>query len=131
MTLGPTGEPYVDAFPLPNEFFALLLTGRYSLAEAYAFTTRYISWRMVLFGDPLYNPWRGRGSLADSQTVLRNVTSKTSLRGVAPFVFPFNDPIKAQQENQRRRERPWLRPGGSSRNSSGKIKSENNVSMST
>ena len=104
VTLGPTGEPYVDAFPLPNEFFALLLTGRYSLAEAYAFTTRYISWRMVLFGDPLYNPWRGRGSLADSQTVLRNVTSKTSLRGAAPFVFPFNDPIKARQENQLRRE---------------------------
>ena len=36
VTLGPTGEPYVDAFPLPNEFFALLLTGRYTLAEAYA-----------------------------------------------------------------------------------------------
>jgi hypothetical protein len=27
-------------------------------------TSRYISWRMVLFGDPLYNPMKGRPSLS-------------------------------------------------------------------
>ena len=105
VTLGPTGEPYVDAFPLPNEFFALLLTGRYTLAEAYALTTRYVSWRMVLFGDPLYNPWRGRGVLTEEDTVLRHVRSGQGPRNVAPFALPFNDPLKARQEAKRRQER--------------------------
>jgi uncharacterized protein (TIGR03790 family) len=59
-TLGSVGEPYLDAFPEPARFTALLLTGQYSLAEVYYLTSRYISWRMVLFGDPLYNPMRGR-----------------------------------------------------------------------
>lgn len=59
-TLGSVGEPYLDAFPEPARFTTLLLTGRYSLAEVYYLTSRYVSWRMVLFGDPLYNPMRGR-----------------------------------------------------------------------
>ena len=59
-TLGSVGEPYLDAFPEPARFTALLLTGKYSLVEAYYLTSRYVSWRMVLFGDPLYNPMRGR-----------------------------------------------------------------------
>jgi uncharacterized protein (TIGR03790 family) len=104
VTLGPTGEPYVDAFPLPNEFFALLLTGRYTLVEAYALTTRYIGWRMVLFGDPLYNPWRGRGLLTEKDTVLRHSRSRQATHTTAPFALPFNDPIKARQEVKRQRE---------------------------
>lgn len=59
-TLGSVGEPYLDAFPEPARFTALLLTGKYSLAEIYYLTSHYVSWRMVLFGDPLYNPMRGR-----------------------------------------------------------------------
>jgi uncharacterized protein (TIGR03790 family) len=59
-TLGSVGEPYLDAFPEPARFTQLLLTGRYSLVELYYLTSRYVSWRMVLFGDPLYNPMRGR-----------------------------------------------------------------------
>ena len=59
-TLGSVGEPYLDAFPEPARFTTLLLTGKYSLAEVYYLTSRYVSWRMVLFGDPLYNPMRGR-----------------------------------------------------------------------
>jgi uncharacterized protein (TIGR03790 family) len=104
VTLGPTGEPYVDAFPLPNELFAVLLTGRYTLAEAYALTTRYVSWRMVLFGDPLYNPWRGRGLLTEEETVLRHVHSGQGKLSIAPFALPFNDPLKARQEVKRQRE---------------------------
>ena len=104
VTLGPTGEPYVDAFPLPNEFFALLLTGRYTLAEAYALTTRYVSWRMVLFGDPLYNPWRGRGLLTEEDTVLRQMRPGQNKATIAPFALPFNDPLKAQQDVKRQRD---------------------------
>lgn len=103
VTLGPTGEPYVDAFPLPNEFFAVLLTGRYTLVEAYALTTRYVSWRMVLFGDPLYNPWRGRGLLTEEDTVLRQIRSGVNPT-IAPFALPFNDPLKAREAAKRQRE---------------------------
>ncbi|MFB3137030.1 MAG: TIGR03790 family protein [Nitrospirales bacterium] len=39
VTLGPTGEPYLDVFPPPTEFFGLLLTGRYSLIEIYYLST--------------------------------------------------------------------------------------------
>jgi uncharacterized protein (TIGR03790 family) len=70
-TLGSVGEPYLDAFPEPARFTTLLLTGKYSLAEVYFLTSRYVSWRMVLFGDPLYNPMRGRSpSIQHSSTPL-------------------------------------------------------------
>lgn len=55
-TIGAVDEPYLDSFPKPRAFFNLLLSGRYQLAEVYYLTTRYISWRLVLFGDPLYRP---------------------------------------------------------------------------
>ena len=104
VTLGPTGEPYVDAFPLPNEFFALLLTGRYTLAEAYALTTRYVSWRMVLFGDPLYNPWRGRAVLDEKETVLQPMRAGTGMMAISPLVLPFSDPLEARRNATLRRE---------------------------
>lgn len=59
-TLGSVGEPYLDAFPEPARFTTLLLSGEYALVEVYYLTSRTISWRMVLFGDPLYNPLKGR-----------------------------------------------------------------------
>ncbi|NUQ61409.1 MAG: TIGR03790 family protein [Pirellulales bacterium] len=64
-TLGPTYEPYLGAFPLPDDFFSLLLTGRYTLAEVYYRTTPFSSWVMVLVGDPLYNPFKTRPALAE------------------------------------------------------------------
>ncbi len=62
-TLGPVGEPYVQAFPFPQLFFGLLLDGDFSLVEAYSFSLPFISWKMVLIGDPLYQPFRKRGIL--------------------------------------------------------------------
>ncbi|MCA9423157.1 MAG: TIGR03790 family protein [Nitrospira sp.] len=59
VTLGAVSEPYLDAFPLATEFFGLLYSGRYSLVETYALSSRYLSWQMVLLGDPLYQPWKG------------------------------------------------------------------------
>jgi len=32
--------------------------GRYTLAECYALSVPFRSWRMVLVGDPLYRPFR-------------------------------------------------------------------------
>ncbi len=57
-TLGPVAEPYVQAFPVPEVFFGLLVDGRLSLAECYAASTPFLSWQMVLLGDPLYRPFK-------------------------------------------------------------------------
>lgn len=59
-TIGPVAEPYVQAFPLPEIFFSYLLDGYYSLAESYFLSLPYLSWQMILVGDPLYRPFRNR-----------------------------------------------------------------------
>ena len=53
-TIGPVGEPYVQAFPLPDVFFRYLAEGNLTLAECYILSVPYLSWKMVLIGDPLY-----------------------------------------------------------------------------
>lgn len=57
-TIGPVGEPYVEAFPIPEVFFGLLIDGNLSLAECYQISLPYLSWKMVLIGDPLYRPFK-------------------------------------------------------------------------
>ncbi|WP_035244571.1 TIGR03790 family protein [Desulfonatronovibrio hydrogenovorans] len=59
-TLGPVGEPYVQAFPPPEIFFKLLTDGRISLAEVFVLSNPFWSWKMVLVGDPLYRPFMSR-----------------------------------------------------------------------
>ncbi len=59
-TIAPVAEPYLRAFPEPKAFFGLLLSGRFSLAECYAYTTQLNSWMMMLIGDPLYCPFAER-----------------------------------------------------------------------
>jgi uncharacterized protein (TIGR03790 family) len=59
-TIGPVHEPYLAAFPRPDEFFVLLGTGKYSLVETYYRTKTFNSWVMVLVGDPLYRPFAAR-----------------------------------------------------------------------
>ena len=56
-TVGPVGEPYVQAFPMPEVFFELLTEGVLSLAECYMVSLPFLSWKMVLIGDPLYRPF--------------------------------------------------------------------------
>ncbi|WP_218932243.1 TIGR03790 family protein [Adhaeretor mobilis] len=60
VTIGPTYEPYLVAFPRPNEFFALLVQGDLSLVECYYRTKPFNSWMMTLIGDPLYRPFANR-----------------------------------------------------------------------
>ena len=59
-TIGPVAEPYVQGFPLPEIFFTLLTDGYYTLAESYLVAIPYLSWKMVLIGDPLYRPFKNR-----------------------------------------------------------------------
>jgi uncharacterized protein (TIGR03790 family) len=60
-TIGPVSEPYVQAFPPPELFFGLLIDGRLTLAECYALSNPFLSWQLVLIGDPLYRPFKKKG----------------------------------------------------------------------
>jgi uncharacterized protein (TIGR03790 family) len=57
-TIGPVAEPYLTAFPVPEIFFKALTDGYYTLAEAYFLSLPYLSWQMILVGDPLYRPFK-------------------------------------------------------------------------
>jgi hypothetical protein len=80
-TLGPTFEPYLAAFPLPDDFYPLLLTGEYTLAEAYYRSLPFNSWAMILVGDPLYNPFKNHPALSHDDLPDR-------LRGKAESLVP-------------------------------------------
>lgn len=56
-TIGPVNEPFIQAFPLPEIFFTLLISGHLSLAECYLASIPFFSWQMILIGDPLYRPF--------------------------------------------------------------------------
>ncbi|MBL7031952.1 MAG: TIGR03790 family protein [Nitrospira sp.] len=57
-SIGPVSEPYLSAFPPPSIFFPLFMSGEYTLVEVFAMTNPFLSWQMILVGDPLYNPFR-------------------------------------------------------------------------
>ncbi|WP_457577616.1 TIGR03790 family protein [Desulfomarina sp.] len=56
-TIGPVNEPYIQGFPLPEIFFNYLSEGYMSLGETYLVSLPFLSWQMVLVGDPLYQPF--------------------------------------------------------------------------
>jgi uncharacterized protein (TIGR03790 family) len=65
-TVGPVAEPFVQAFPVPEVFFDILSKRDYTLVETYFLSLPYLSWQMVLVGDPLYRPFRNRGIEAEA-----------------------------------------------------------------
>jgi uncharacterized protein (TIGR03790 family) len=62
-TLGPVAEPYLASFPLPDQFFPLLMTGKLTLLEVYFLTVPQVSWMQVLIGDPLYRPFQNHPAI--------------------------------------------------------------------
>ncbi len=62
-TLGAVTEPYLLSLPKPDPFFSLLLTGKVTLAEAFHRTKPFVSWRVILIGDPLYMPFKNNPKL--------------------------------------------------------------------
>ena len=56
-------EPYLQSFPLPDQFFPLLMTGKFSLLEVYFLTLTSVSWQMILIGDPLYTPFKNNPAI--------------------------------------------------------------------
>lgn len=63
-TLGAVNEPFLHAFPPPDEFFPLLMTGKLTLAEVYWKTNPLVSWRIAMIGDPLYTPYKAKPAVA-------------------------------------------------------------------
>jgi uncharacterized protein (TIGR03790 family) len=57
-TVGPVTEPFLFSFPLPDQFFPLLMTGKLTLLEVYFRTVPQVSWMQTLIGDPLYCPFK-------------------------------------------------------------------------
>ena len=66
-TLGPVAEPYLISFPLPDQFFPLLMTGKLSLLEVYFLTLPQLSWMQILIGDPLYRPFKNHPAIRPPQ----------------------------------------------------------------
>jgi uncharacterized protein (TIGR03790 family) len=66
-TLGPVTEPYLSSFPLPDQFFPLLMTGKLALLEVYFLTVPQVSWMQILIGDPLYCPFKKNPAIQTSR----------------------------------------------------------------
>ena len=104
VTMGSTGEPYLDSFPLPQEFFGLLLGGRYSLVEAYFVTSRYVSWRMVLIGDPLYNPWKKKEQVPETAITWQVGADGQPGKPTLPTNLAFPDPVQSARAFRKQRQ---------------------------
>ncbi len=63
-TLGAVAEPKLPAFPKPDDFFPLLLTGKLTMAEVYWKTNPMTSWMISFIGDPLYTPYKLHSPMA-------------------------------------------------------------------
>jgi uncharacterized protein (TIGR03790 family) len=57
-TLGPVNEPFLNSFPLPDQFFPLLISGKLPLLEVYFRTLPQVSWKQIIIGDPFYTPFK-------------------------------------------------------------------------
>ena len=62
-TLGPVTEPFLHSFPLPDQFFPILMSGKLTLLEVYFATVPQVSWMQILIGDPLYRPFKNRPAI--------------------------------------------------------------------
>ncbi|MDQ5985708.1 MAG: hypothetical protein CSYNP_01424 [Syntrophus sp. SKADARSKE-3] len=61
-TIGPVDEPFVQAFPPPDLFFGLLMEGKLTLGECFAYSNPFLGWKMILIGDPLYRPFKRKAT---------------------------------------------------------------------
>lgn len=84
-TVGPVGEPFLNAFPHAEIFFPRLYEG-WSLGDAYWNSHVELSWMMVLIGDPLYTPYGGaRRRTHYVRTAIRFADGKARSGGSAPI----------------------------------------------
>ena len=84
-TLGPVAEPYLVSFPLPDQFFPLLMTGKLTLLEVYFLTVPQVSWMQILIGDPLYQPFKNHPAVRPPKITQQGPRSSNSRRAPAPL----------------------------------------------
>jgi uncharacterized protein (TIGR03790 family) len=77
-TFGPVSEPFLASFPDPSPFLAFLLTGRYTVSEAFWYTNPMNSWELTLIADPLYTPFKKNPKMSVPQ--LKEVLKPHPLR---------------------------------------------------
>jgi uncharacterized protein (TIGR03790 family) len=87
-TLGPVAEPYLQAFPRPDQYFPLILTGKLTTTEVYWKTVPWTSWMMACVGDPLYNPYK-------NHPVLTTLDLPFALRAALQPTTNLPDPVRA------------------------------------
>jgi len=58
VTSGAMGEPYLAGLPRPGGVFHDLLAGA-NVGDAFLRNTRFLKWRIINIGDPLYTPFPG------------------------------------------------------------------------
>lgn len=58
VTSGAMSEPYLPALPRPGGVFHDLLAGA-NVGDAFLRNTRFLKWRIINIGDPLYTPFPG------------------------------------------------------------------------
>ncbi len=61
--LGAIGDPRSEHYPATHVLYAVLMSGEFSLGEAWALANVANSWRVFLIGDPLYRPFAARPRL--------------------------------------------------------------------
>ncbi len=94
-TLGATDEPYLFSFPLPSEFFPLLLCGKFTQGEVFYMTTPVMGWRQAFVGDPLYNPFK-RDPYMKVRTLMKNPVLARAFLEFPPTKKPVNGDAAAR-----------------------------------
>ncbi len=83
-TIGAADEPFLQGFPPPDEFFSMVFSGKMTVAEAYWQTVPNVSWRMMLFADPLYNPFAAFPQPVTLPDTVGPASAPTSAPGSSP-----------------------------------------------
>lgn len=76
---GPLVEPYSTTFPVGGILYSRLLRG-FTAGEAYWCATNTLRWRMMIVGDPLYNPYAAVPAVDSTAPAISSVSS-------SPFGF--------------------------------------------
>lgn len=84
---GAISEPYTMAFPCSGILYDRLKKG-FNLAEAYWSSTNTLRWRMILIGDPLYNPFAQESQNDSAAPVISNIDSAPS--GFRSYVITWD-----------------------------------------
>ncbi|MCP5462490.1 MAG: TIGR03790 family protein [bacterium] len=74
---GSIAEPYTFAFPVGGIMYDRLLRG-FPLIESYWASANTLRWRMILIGDPLYNPYKTPPIPDTTPPFISNITSHPS-----------------------------------------------------